>query len=161
MLHFYNGFFVLFDVEKSLAHKIPNNQFFVKFLNGTLMNKKLTLLSLLIIVSLQFGCIRTRAIIHSDPPGAKVTMNNKVYGYTTKEEPLEIMLNWYWFYDFELEQDGYDDYEEQVRVRARPYAWIPIDLIFEILPIVILQEKEYRFVMQKTPEDDPDTIFNP
>ena len=117
---------------------------------------------LLLMPPLLQGCIRTRAIIQSEPSGAKVTMNNKVYGYTREGEPLEIMLNWYWFHDFVLERPGYEDYTEQVRVKAPPYAWLPVDFFFEVLPVVILQEKKLNFVMEKLPPDSaPEAILRP
>jgi len=39
------------------------------------------------------GCIRSRIIVTSDPPGADVTMNGLHRGRT----PIEIPFIWYWY----------------------------------------------------------------
>ena len=112
--------------------------------------RKLSLLAALFLsVALLTGCIRTRLLVLSDPPGAKVTMNDKVYGHT----PVEIMAGWYWYYEFELEKKGYQDLLTEVSVKPRIYQRMPLDFIAEIIPIRFLDEREFSFELTPVPEE--------
>ena len=122
------------------------------------MRKTLCVLLLVFIAVSQWGCLRTRAYIVTEPPGAKVTVNDQIVGYA----PVEMNVNWYWFYDFEVEKSGYQDLYHQQKFNPPAYAWFPFDLVVCALPVPILDKRDV--VLKMTPiaeEDDRDKLHLP
>lgn len=99
------------------------------------------------------GCIRTRVIVTSDPPGADVTLNGIHRGKT----PIEIPFIWYWYYDFELRQEGYEPLWVRERFHAPVYFYMPLDAVAEALPMPIYDTKRRHYVMVTRPEREPVT----
>ncbi len=105
------------------------------------MKWRLFLLGLLLLAAamLLAGCIRSRVVVTSDPPGADVTMN-KVYRGRT---PITIPFTWYWYYDFKIQKEGYREVIARERFRTPPWFIIPFDLIMEAMPFHI-NDVRYR-----------------
>ncbi len=85
------------------------------------------------------GCIRRTMTITSDPPNAKVWVNDVYYGQT----PVEIPYNWNWFYDIRLEKPGYETLVTRERFYAPARHWIPFDFLMEVAPVKS-REKQWR-----------------
>lgn len=119
------------------------------------MKHILCLIVLLCAAAFLTGCIRTRLLVASDPPGATVKMNNETYGRT----PVEIMTVWYWYYDFELEKEGYQDLVQRKRLRPRFWQHFPIDLFAEAIPLPFLDKRELYFEMEPKPPQPLDAML--
>ncbi len=89
------------------------------------------------------GCIRSRAVITSEPSGADVTMNGMYRGRT----PVTIPFGWYWHYDFTLGKEGYQKLEARERFHAPVWCWIPMDLVMEIIPLNFYDTKRRNYVL--------------
>jgi hypothetical protein len=93
------------------------------------------------------GCVRSKAVVTSDPPGADIRMNDIHFGTT----PLEIPFTWYWYYDFQAELDGHETLVQRERFRPPPYLAFPLDFVMEAVPFVVRDTKEVHLVL--TPAD--------
>ncbi len=102
----------------------------------------------LIIVIATLGCIRSRVIITSDPPQADVTFKNTYRGRT----PLTIPIIWYWFYDVEVEKEGYERIVTQERFHAPVWFYMPFDLLMEALPFPIYDTKYRHYILTPVEE---------
>jgi len=100
------------------------------------------------------GCIRSRVIVTSDPAGADVTVNNVHRGKT----PVEIPFTWYWYYNFELQKEGYEPVSVQERFRAPFYFWMPIDVVAEAMPFPLYDTKRRHYVMVTRPPQAVDVF---
>ena len=94
------------------------------------------------------GCIRRVATITSDPPHAKVWVNNVYRG----ETPIEIPYNWNWYYDIRLEKPGYQRFEMRERFYARTIHKIPLDLGAEVSPVRSRESQWRHYSMVPEPE---------
>ena len=85
------------------------------------------------------GCIRKSVTITSDPPNAKVWVNDVYVGQT----PVEVPYNWNWFYDIRLEKPGYESLTVRERLYAPPRHWVPFDFLMEVAPLKS-KERQWR-----------------
>lgn len=92
--------------------------------------KLLKLLALCLLIVPLGGCIRHRMVITSEPSEAMVTLNDQYRGRT----PIEIPFEWHWWYVLKIEREGYQPLEREVRLRAKPWFYFPLDLIAQALP---------------------------
>jgi hypothetical protein len=90
------------------------------------------------------GCIRSRVHITSEPDGAEVIWRGQPYGAT----PITIPFNWYWYYSIALEKPGYDRLETLERFRTPPWFLMPLDLVMELVPIPIPDNRDRHYVLQ-------------
>jgi hypothetical protein len=94
------------------------------------------------------GCVRSKAIITSDPPEATVTMNGVNLGTTPVEQPF----TWYWYYEFVATKDGYAPTRKQERFRAPVYLWPGLDLVMEMMPFYVTDTKRVHLQMEEVDE---------
>ena len=92
-------------------------------------------------LSLCIGCIRSRVIMTSDPPGADVTLKRDYRGKT----PITIPISWYWFYKVKVEKEGYETIETYERFRAPVWFWMPFDIVMEAMPFPIYDTKRRHY----------------
>ena len=107
-------------------------------------------LSLLFVICSSFflaGCVKRSIVIESDPPGARVWINEHPSGIT----PVTQTFITHGRYKFRLQKTGFRELERREMVRAPIYEWIPLDFIFEILLPVHLEDK-HLFRYDLTPE---------
>ncbi|MDK2972932.1 MAG: hypothetical protein PWP23_2687 [Candidatus Sumerlaeota bacterium] len=90
-------------------------------------------------VLLAAGCVRSKVVVTSDPPGADVSMNDVHLGRT----PVETPFTWYWYYDFKAEKDGYETAIQRERFKAPIYLWMGPDLLMEMMPFPV---RDTRYV---------------
>lgn len=95
------------------------------------------------------GCIRTQVHITTDPSDAKVTVNYIERGYS----PIEMPILWYWYYKIRIEKDGYEPIEADERFKAPPWAWWPLDLFAEIIPVPIKKTYVRHYVLKPKESD--------
>lgn len=97
------------------------------------------LLAALAMPPLLGGCLRPTIQVTSEPSGAAVVVNGDYAGTT----PVTVPFIWYWYYEMELRRDGYEELKVRERMYAPPYYYIPLDLLFEIIP-VNFHDRRYR-----------------
>ncbi|MBI5154226.1 PEGA domain-containing protein [Candidatus Poribacteria bacterium] len=90
------------------------------------------------------GCVRSKAVVTSEPPGADVTMNDVHVGRT----PVEVPFTWYWFYDFKADLDGYETTVQRERFHAPVYLWPGLDLLMEAMPFRVTDTKHVYLAMK-------------
>jgi hypothetical protein len=95
------------------------------------------------------GCIRSMVVITSEPSDALVKVNHVPRGHT----PIEVPIIWYWYYQIELEKEGYEPISAEERFKAPPWAVPPIDLLAEAVPFPI--KNSYPRHYQLEPETSP------
>lgn len=100
------------------------------------------IITILLLVFLS-GCIRSRVIITSEPPGADVTFKNTYRGRT----PITIPIIWYWYYDIEIEKEGFEKIHTVERFHAPVWFYVPFDLIMEAMPFPIYDTKYRHYVL--------------
>jgi hypothetical protein len=83
------------------------------------------------------GCVERIMKIDSDPPGARVFVNDREVGLT----PVKFSFLWYGDYDIILRRDGFQTHKTNYRVDAPWYQYPPIDLVAEcLIPTTIRDE---------------------
>jgi len=108
------------------------------------MKKFLGTVMLALCMALFSGCLRSRVIVTSEPPGADVTINNTYRGRT----PVTVPFGWYWYYDFNLEKEGYQSLEARERFHTPIWCWMPLDLVAEATPLLLYDTKHRHYVLK-------------
>lgn len=108
------------------------------------------------------GCLRSRVHITSEPAGAEVIWRGKPYGAT----PVTIPFIWYWYYDFALEKPGYKRLDVQERFRTPPWFLMPLDIVMEIVPVPIPDNRYRHYVLEPAEKTEPltsspETVITP
>jgi hypothetical protein len=97
------------------------------------------------------GCIRSRILITSQPSGAEVYWHGEPYGTT----PVNIPFAWYWHHDIALEKPGYNRLETIERLRTPPWFLMPTDLVMELIPVPIPDQRQRHYVLEPTEAAEP------
>jgi len=98
---------------------------------------------------LSTGCIRSMVRVTSQPSDARVTINYNERGHT----PIAVPILWYWYYKIRVEKEGFEPLEVDERFYAPPWAWPPLDLFFEALPIPIKNTYHRHYVLKPKQTD--------
>lgn len=93
------------------------------------------------------GCVKRTIVVESNPPGARVWINEHLLEEAT---PAEYPFITHGRYKIRVEKSGFQPLTARERVRAPIYQWIPIDLIFDVLVPFELQDR-HLFRYQLTP----------
>jgi len=96
------------------------------------------------------GCIRSMVRVTSQPSDAKVTINNYERGHT----PIEMPIEWYWYYQIRVEKEGCEPLEVSERFYAPPWAVFPFDLLAEALPVPIKNTYNRHYVLKPPKPSD-------
>jgi hypothetical protein len=94
-----------------------------------------------LVASLATGCVRSKVVVTSDPPGADIHMNDIHLGRT----PVEMPFTWYWYYDFKADLAGHEPAVRRERFKAPPYLWMGPDLLMEMLPFPVRDTRRVHF----------------
>ena len=98
------------------------------------------------------GCVKRTIVVESDPPGARVWVNEQPL---KKPTPVEYPFITHGRYKIRVEKSGFQPITARERVQAPIYQWIPIDLIFDVLVPFTLQDRHlfrYKLVPASTSE---------
>jgi hypothetical protein len=90
------------------------------------------------------ACIRSRVIIESEPPGASVKFHRELRG----ETPVTIPFIWYWYYEVELEKEGYEPIRTLEYFRCPPWFLFPLDGIMELMPFPIYDTRKRTYELK-------------
>ncbi len=95
-------------------------------------------------VSLLGGCVERRIRITTEPPGARVWLNDVELGAS----PVETAFTFYGDYDVRVEMDGYERLHEMRKARAPVHEWPGVDLVAAALPARIENEIRWHFELE-------------
>ena len=91
------------------------------------------------------GCVHRSLTIRSEPPGALVYIDDQLKGPT----PVSYDFLWYGWHRVMLRKDGYQRVEEHRLLRAPAHLWIPCDLVMELMPWSIHDDKTWSYTLTK------------
>jgi len=98
------------------------------------------------------GCVRRQLTIRSEPPGAKILINDQEAGVT----PYSEDFMWYGWYRITLTKPGYEQLNDRALIKCPWYLWVPVDLVMELLPVTIHDTKVLSYQLQRqTPLPEP------
>ena len=98
-------------------------------------------------LSLAAGCLHRSLTIRTEPPGAKVYVNDELKGVS----PVSYDFVWYGWYRLTLRKDGYQRLDDQRELRCSPFLWIPFDLAAELLPLPIRDARTWSYTLTPAP----------
>ncbi len=98
---------------------------------------------------LSSGCIRRSLMVRTEPPGAKVYINDQLKG----ESPVDYDFVWYGWHHITLKKDGYERVDDKRLIRAPFYLWIPLDFAMEVLPFPVKDRHEWMYTLNPVEED--------
>ena len=93
------------------------------------------------------GCVHRLLTIRSQPPGAELIVNGTRLGFT----PYSYDFLWYGWYQINLSKDGYERLDDRVLLKAPVSLWIPGDLIAEMLPVQVRDERTLSYTLIPRP----------
>lgn len=96
------------------------------------------------------GCVDRRIFITSEPPGARVHLNDKDVGVT----PLEVGFTWFGTYDVRLHREGYEPLVTTRETEAPLHEIPPFDLVALAIPGTKTTHIEWHFVMEPAMNDE-------
>jgi len=99
-----------------------------------------------VVLSLATGCVHRSLTIKSEPPGAKVYVNDELKGDT----PLTYDFLWYGWHRLTLRKEGYQRLDDRKLLRAPIHLWIPFDMVMELLPLPIHDRREWSYSLAPT-----------
>lgn len=97
------------------------------------------------------GCVERTLKISSQPPGARVFVNDEEVGVT----PLKFSFTWYGDYDVILRKTGYQTLKTHHRVVAPWFQWAPLDFVFEVLWPTTLRDEHVMPELALQPAAEP------
>lgn len=121
------------------------------------MHRLFLLFALMIISNISTGCIYRRMTILSEPPGARVFVNNVEVGTTPCNVPTNAFLD-HGNYKFTLFKDGFEPLEVLQPVPANAYEYPAIDFLAEICPVEYRDKRVFTYTLQPVREKSGDEL---
>lgn len=102
------------------------------------------------------GCVDRKIRITSEPPGARVWLNDIEIGTT----PAEADFRFYGRYDVRLEKPGYEPCSTDAKANAPVWQYPGIDIAADLIPLRFDDVVEWHFELEPALESttDPDTL---
>ncbi len=97
------------------------------------------------------GCVERKLKITSDPPGARVFVNDEEAGTT----PLKVSFLWYGDYDLLFRKTGYATAKTSYRVQPPWWQVPPFDLVSEALILGTLHDEHEVPTVTLQPAEPP------
>ena len=94
------------------------------------------------------GCVRRSLTIRTNPPGARVYVNDQLKG----ESPVTYDFLWYGWYRLTMRKDGFERLDDRRLLRTPMYLWIPLDLVIELLPFTIRDTRTWSYTLTPAQE---------
>jgi hypothetical protein len=103
------------------------------------------------------GCVERKFVIDSNPPGAKVFVNNVEIGTT----PVDYPFLYYGTYNITLEMQGFQTETFQQRVAPPWYAYPPADFVTEhVIPSKIRDIRRLNYELKPQVQLSPIELLN-
>lgn len=96
------------------------------------------------------GCVRRVIDITSDPPGARVWVNDREAGRT----PCSVEFTHYGRYDVRLRREGYEPIVGFGDADAPVWDFVGCDLASEVVPATMTSRVRWHFTMIPTDKDE-------
>ena len=104
------------------------------------------------LILLLAGCTSRGLTITSTPPGAEVTINRRLVGYT----PVRVGFTHYGTYRMELRQEGYQTLVKEESINPPAYGYDPISFASDnVIPARLTDELYFHYIL-KTLEIKPE-----
>ena len=87
------------------------------------------LLGIVLLIATLSGCVRRTITISTDPPQARVFLNDQEIG----RSEVSTDFLWYGDYDVVIRKEGYETLQTHWTIEPPWYQWIPFDLFAEVL----------------------------
>ncbi len=107
--------------------------------------------ALVFTVMVACGCVRRTMTITTEPPNARVYLNDHEIGVSE----VTTDFTWYGDYDVVIRKEGYETLQSNWKIDPPWYQWIPIDFFTEVLwPGEFHDQRSRNFVLltATTPE---------
>ena len=108
-----------------------------------------------LLLPLASGCIYRSLTIRTDPPGAMVYVNDQLKG----PSPVTYDFTWYGWHRIMIRKAGYQRLDDRKMVHAPIYLWMPFDLVMELVPFRIRDQRTLAYTL--TPQAEPATPIPP
>ena len=100
------------------------------------------------------GCANQRRIVvTSDPPGARVWLNDQEIGVT----PAAAQFKFYGTYAVRLAKEGYEPIATTRKANAPIHEWPALDLVATAIPYRFTDRQEWHFELEPAFESALDT----
>jgi hypothetical protein len=109
-----------------------------------MIGRKRICVAVTLLFSWMIGCVERTMQVTTNPPGALVYMNNQEVGRT----PLRRDFTWYGNYDVQVRAEGYETLDTNTWVTAPWWQWPPFDLVAELLPIRLKDERRVSYALE-------------
>lgn len=96
------------------------------------------------------GCAERQITIRSEPPGAKVIIDNEDKGLT----PVTFPFTYYGTYQLALEKEGYQTLKTMLPVSPGFIHVFPVDFFLMLVPYPFIDNYEAFLIMEKTEKQD-------
>ena len=96
---------------------------------------------------LMSGCVYRSLTIKTEPPGAKIYVNDALVG----QSPVTYDFIWYGWHRLTLRKDGFERLDDRKLLRAPAWSWIPFDLMMELLPLPIYDRRVWSYTLAPAP----------
>jgi len=97
------------------------------------------------------GCVRRTLLVRTEPPGARVFLNDQEVGTS----PVSVDFTWYGDYDVIIRKEGYETLKTSHTLQPPWYQLPLIDFVAEVLvPFTIHDQREAEFTLQPATEID-------
>jgi len=93
------------------------------------------------------GCLKTVALIESNPPGAEVYYDTRLLPEKT---PTTIDVEWYGQHTVTFVREGHPPSKYVIDIKAPKHLWVPLDFFVTILPFTITDRHEFHFDLDET-----------
>ena len=102
------------------------------------------------------GCVERTITVRSDPPGARVYLDDVERG----ETPVTFPFDFYGHRELVLQKDGYETAKEIIEVKAPIHSVFPLDIFFDLIwPLTIEEDHPYEVALQERTRPDPDKLL--
>ena len=92
---------------------------------------------------LMSGCVTRSLTIKTNPADAMVYVNDQLKGKT----PVTYDFTWYGWHRVMIRKEGYKRVDDRKMLRAPSYLWIPADLVMELLPFRIHDNRVWEYTL--------------
>lgn len=114
------------------------------------------LLALLLSTFVSCGCVRRTITITTDPPNARVFLNEQDVG----RSPVSTDFLWYGDYGVAIRAEGYETLLTNWKIAPPWYQVIPIDFFAEVLwPGQLHDRHDRHFVLKPAEHPDPQELL--
>lgn len=114
------------------------------------MRVRLSAVCFLLVATGLLGCAERQITIRSEPPGAKVIVDNEDKGLT----PVTFPFTYYGKYQLTLEKDGYQTFKTLLPVSPGVIHVFPVDLFLMLVPYPFIDNYEAFLILEKAKKPD-------